>query len=158
MNPPPQSRILKAIELLKAFDRRSAVALLAEELAAGQPSGDRWRSVNMLAAKIGEIDMALEAARRYAATTPTTLERLLYYWGELSTYGRNREALRLANALPESARAHPAVLHFLGTLAGQEGDFERAMALYRRAIAATPNLPQTWFALAMIETFSPGDP
>ena len=158
MSAPPQSRILQAIELLKSFDRRGAAALLRQELAAGPPSGDRWRSFNMLAAKIGEIESALEAARRYAATTPATLERLLFYWGELSTYGRNRQALKEAKQLPEQARSHPAILHFLGTLAGQDGDFDQATALYRRALAANPNLPQTWFALAMIRTFAPGDP
>lgn len=158
MNASPQSRVLQALESLKALDRRGAAALLRQELAAGPPAGDRWRSVNMLAAKIGEIETALEAARRYAATAPPTLERLLFYWGELSTYGRHPQALREVERLPESARGHPAVLHFMGTLAGQEGDFERAADLYRRALALTPNLPQTWFALSMIKSFTPSDP
>jgi tetratricopeptide (TPR) repeat protein len=42
--------------------------------------------------------------------------------------------------------------------AGEVGDFAVAEDYYRRAIAITPNVPQTWFALAMIKTFAPDDP
>ncbi|MEQ8936037.1 MAG: sulfotransferase, partial [Amphiplicatus sp.] len=50
------------------------------------------------------------------------------------------------------------ILHFRGTIAAQEGDFDKAQELYRKALALAPLAPQTWFALAMIKTFKQGDP
>jgi tetratricopeptide (TPR) repeat protein len=152
------NRIFGAIERLKQGERDAAAALLRDELRLGAASGDRWRSVQRLAADIGEIEISLEAARRFAATEPVALDRLLGYCSELTAAGRTEQARAEVARLPERAQAHPAVLHFLGTVAGQVGDFALAEDLYRRAIAASPNVPQTWFALAMIKTFSPDDP
>ena len=153
-----RSRILDAIEALKQYDRCRAVELLREELRQGPPSGERWRSVSRLAAQIGEIDIAIEAARRYSRTEPPSLERLLHYWSELSQYDRTDKAREELGRLSPQLRRQPNVLHLLGTLAGQEGDFAEAERLYREALALNPGQPQTWFALAMIKTFAPGDP
>ena len=153
-----RSRILDAIEALKQYDRSRAVELLREELRQGPPSGERWRSVSRLAAQIGEIDIAIEAARRYSRTEPPSLERLLHYWSELSQYDRTDKAREELGRLSPPLRRQPNVLHLLGTLAGQEGDFAEAERLYREALALNPGQPQTWFALAMIKTFAPGDP
>lgn len=149
---------LQAIDALQAGDRRGAASLLEADLRAGPPSGERWRSVARLAAHIGEIELSLEASKRVARTVPGTPERLLYYWGELATYGRTQQALDEVAKLPAGPRNHPGVMHFLGTIAGQRGDFAEAENCYRRALAAVPMLPQTWFALAMIKQFAPGDP
>jgi len=159
MKAPTQSRILQAVELLsKEFDRRGAASLLKQELALGAAAGDRWRSVAKLAAKIGEIDIAVEAARRYADSAPLSLEHQLFYWGELATHGRHTQALNIVRALSEARRNQPAIMHFQATLAAQEGNFQEAETLFRRALKAAPFTPQTWFALAMIKTFAPGDP
>lgn len=155
---PQQSRILLAIDALKACDRESAAALLQDELRLGSPTGERWRSVSRLAGQIGEVDIAVEAARRYASTPPPSLERSLQYWSELAQQGRTREARDHLAALPANLRRQPNVLHLLGTIAGQDGDFGEAEQLYREALTQTALLPQTWFALAMIKTFAPGDP
>src|SRR5690606_25770812 len=104
------------------------------------------------------IDIAIEAMRRYSRTPPPNLERLLQYWSELGQYGRIREARKELGQLSESVHRQPNVLHLLGTLAGQEGNFADAERFYREALAQTPMLPQTWFALAMIKTFVAGDP
>lgn len=151
-------RILGAIERLKAGERAAAAELLREELRRGAASGERWKSVHRLADQIGEIDIAIEAARRYSRTEPLQLDRLLPYWGELAGYDRPDEALDEVRRLPKPVRGHPSVLHLLGTMASQQGDFASAEAHYRRAIAQSPFVPQTWFALAMIKTFAPGDP
>lgn len=151
-------RILGAIEHLKAGERAAAAELLQEELRLGPPAGERWQSVQRLAGQIGEIEIAIEAARRYSRTPPATLDRLLYYWGELAAYDRVEEARRELESLPLDVREQPNVLHFFGTLASQMGEFAEAEELYRRAIEETPDLPQTWFALAMLKTFTRGDP
>jgi len=154
----PQSRILDAIEALKACDSERAVQLLQQELREGPASGERWKSVARLAGQIGEIDMAIESSRRYSRTAPFDLGRVLQYWSELTQYGRTPEVRAEVRKLPAAQRRQPNVLHLLGTMAGQDGDFAEAERLYREALAQAPNLPQTWFALAMIKTFAPGDP
>lgn len=151
------SYVLRAIASLQAFDRRGAAALLRQEIADGGQTGRRWRAVAQLAGKIGEVEIAIEAARRYAATDPTSLDHQLFYWGELATHGRHAQALGILAALSPGRGNHPAVLHFKGTIAAQEGEFELAEQCYRRALAQAPLAPQTWFALAMIKTFAPGD-
>ncbi len=148
--------LLLAIDALKAGDRRTAATLLEQELRSGRPAGDRWRSVARLAADIGEIDIAIEAARR--TIKPTTLNRLLYYCGTLANYGRSAEAIEQIERLDQQVREHPAVLHFRGTIAGEQGNFLEAEALFRRALAQDADALPTWFALAMIKTFKPGDP
>jgi len=152
------SHILAAVAALQACDRQGAVRLLEDELVSGPSSGDRWKSVARLAGQIGEVEIAIEAARRYSATAPRTLDRQLFYWGELAGYDRTGRARQAIRNLPSRVRRHPSVLHFLGTLAGQEGDFAMAERCYRETLAISPQMPQTWFALSMIKTFVPGDP
>ena len=156
--PAQQSRVLDAINALKQYDKERAVELLRMELRQGPPTGDRWRSISRLAAQIGEIDIAIEAARRFSRTEPVTLDRLLQYWSELSQYGRTELVREEIGKLPPRFLEVPAVLHLLGTLAGQEGDFAEAERLYRKALAHDNREGQTWFALAMIKTFASGDP
>ncbi|RYE04186.1 MAG: sulfotransferase family protein [Sphingomonadales bacterium] len=153
----PKPLTLQAIDALQAGDRREAARLIEADLRSGPPSGERWRSVAKLAAHIGEIELSIAASQRVARTAPLTPERLLYYWGELATYGRTQIALDEIARLPAGAQNHPGILHFLGTIAGQRGDFVKAEDCYRRALAASPMLPQTWFALAMIRKFEAGD-
>jgi tetratricopeptide (TPR) repeat protein len=157
MQQDPASRVLTAIDCLKRGERRRAQRLLADELREGPPSGERWRSICRLAGEIGEIDMAIDASRRHSLTEPISLERMLGHWGVLASLGRTEEALEEAKHVPASVANQPILLHFRGTVAGQLGDFRAAEEFYRRALAQTPYIPQTWFALAMIKTFAPGD-
>lgn len=155
MTTTPQSPVLQAIEALKKGERRQAASLLRQELQSSTPTGDRWRSISKLAAQIGEIEIAIDASRR--SVSPTTLDRLLDHWAILSTYGRSDEALEEVARLPDSAREHPSVLHFRGTIATERGRFEEAEELFRRALSKNGETPATWFALSMIKTFAPGD-
>ncbi|AKH42456.1 tetratricopeptide (TPR) repeat protein [Altererythrobacter atlanticus] len=153
----PKELILQTIEALTKGRREEALSRLQRLLQEGPASGDFYRSVARLASNIGEIDIALSAAGRFAATEPQTLERKLFYWGQLVEYGRGAIAQTDVAALPETVRSNAAVQHFLGTVASQEGDFGKAEEHLREAIAQGI-APQSWFALAMIKRFSPGDP
>ncbi|HET9810899.1 MAG TPA: sulfotransferase [Sphingomicrobium sp.] len=147
--------VLQAIEALKAGERRRAADLLEQELRTGPPPGDRWRSVSMLAAQIGEIETAIEASRRSAS--PPSLERLLQHWGRLASYGRSAEAIDEIERLAPPMREHSAVLTFRGTIAGEQGRFEEAEQSLRRALDRAPDAPETWFGLSTIKTFEPDD-
>lgn len=149
--------IVQAVEALQAGRRDSAVALMQRELQEGPRSGERFRSFTKLAGRIGEIDLALEGARRFAATQPVTLERVLFYLGELVENGRRDQIRSVLGGLPAQVRQHPSIHHFNGTVASQDGDFAAAERHYRAAISQAA-VPQTWFALAMIKKFTPSDP
>ena len=155
MNAPPKPFFLQALDALKAGDRRSAAALLGRELREGNTAQKNLSSVAQLAAHIGEIDLAIEATRRWS---PNSVESLLGYWAILGTYGRSENALADIERQPVSVREHPAVLHVRGTIVNQFGRVEEAQELFRRAIAKNPNAMQSWFALAMIKQFEPADP
>jgi len=155
MNASAQPFFLQALEALKRGDRRSAAALLIREIRDGNTAQKNLPSVAQLAAHIGEIDVAIEASRRWS---PGSIDGLRGYWAMLGTYGRSDEALQDIRRQPVSIREHPSVLHIRGTIVNQFGRVEEAQDLFRRAIAKMPYAMQTWFALAMIKKFSPGDP
>ena len=150
--------VLQAVEALKAGDRDRALFYLREELRTGPASGDRWRSVDMLAQQIGEIDIAIEAAKRFAATQPLSLQKLVHYWSTLATFGREEEAERQIARLPLDAQSYPDILHIRGTLATDGGRFDEAEKSFRALIAAPTSPERGWFPLSMIKKFGPGDP
>jgi tetratricopeptide (TPR) repeat protein len=147
---------LQALDALKARDRRGAAALLEKELRLGNTSPRNLPSVGQLAAQIGEVELAIEAARR--AVVPGQLPTLLNWWASLAAFGRSGEALDDIHRQPVSLREHPSVLHFRGTAASEFGRFEEAQDLFRKALVKAPTLTATWLSLAMIKTFVPGDP
>jgi len=153
-----KSNILNAVTALGEGNRRRAAVLIAKELREGPSTGDRWFSVHKLASKIGEIDLGVEASHRFAMTEPITLDRLLSHCGALAQVGRSEEGIKLLDRLPSQAQGHPAVLHFRGTIASENGDFAEAESFLRSSLQVVPGSPQGWFALSMIKTFSPGDP
>ncbi|MEN3972328.1 sulfotransferase [Sphingomicrobium sp. XHP0235] len=150
--------LVQAIDALQAGDRDSALALFAQELREGPETGDRWRSVAMVARKIGETRLAIEAARRFAATQPQTLQRILFYWDMLATLGREDEVEREAKHLSPATRNQASIQHLLGTIAAGRGDNRAAEEHFRAAIAAPGFAPTSWFALSMIKSFGPDDP
>ena len=99
-----KSRILDAVAALEAGERRRAAALIAQELRAGEQTGDRWGSVSKLATKIGEIDLGIEASRRFAMSEPISLDRLLGHCGSLAQVGRSEQGIELLDRLPPQAQ------------------------------------------------------
>ena len=94
MNSPPP-RLTQVREAFRRFDRRRVAALVAEEIREGPPSGIHWGNVEAVANQVGEIEYALEAARRFSLTEPRSLERALHYCSMLAVRGR------LVRATPE---------------------------------------------------------
>ena len=156
--PVPPSHIHMAIDALRRFDRRSAAALMKEHLRVRKEPGDSWRSVATLANRIGEIDIAIEAMRRFAMTPPQTLERTLEYCSELATKGRFEQCLAKINELPPAVQSHTAIVHLRATIATQTGDFDVAEPLMRKTIEMAPLTGQNWLSLSVIKKFKAGDP
>jgi len=153
--PPP--RLRQVIEAFQRFDRRRVAALIAEELNEGPPAGDHWRNVEAVAIRIGEIDLGLEAARRYSLTEPRMLDRVLHYCSALAARGRLDASLREADLLPATIQQHPAVLNLRGSIATQMGDFTQATELARQTTTLMPQEGLYWHALSTVHKFTPGD-
>lgn len=155
MNDPAKPFFLQALDALKSGDRRGAAALLERELREGNTSAKNLPSVAQLAAHIGEVELAIEAARR--AVVHGSVESLLGFWSTLGTYGRTQEALADMETQPTAVLEHPSVLHLRGTAATQLGRFDEAEELFRRALARAPAMTPSWLSLAMIKKFAGGD-
>ncbi len=150
-------RLQAGHDAVRHLDRRRAAAIIREDLEQGPPSGDIWREVGQLATQIGEHGLALEAARRFAATAPADMDYVFYYALALSRNGRLEEALQEMDKLPADSQEHPAVLHFRAVTATQLGDFAAAETYLRKALAISP-APVQWLALSVAKKFQPGDP
>ena len=150
-------RINLIIDACKLLDRRGAAEIIRQDLAEGPKDGQLWREVGQLAEQLGEQGLALEAARRYAATAPVSTDRIMYYALALSRFGRLEEALKVLEALPRDGKDNPAVWHFRGVTATQMGDFDTAIQMLEKGIAISP-APIQWLALSVAKKFKKGDP
>lgn len=149
-----------ALAAFQARERDDAAYLLAKAMQANPPLGARWASVSRLAATIGEITLALAAARKHVAATPTAEARLAYAQLLIQS-GRTQEALREGAALARERPNDPTALHFLATCQVQLGDHDAAIANLRRIIALPSvqlGAENAWHVLADIKKFAPGDP
>lgn len=148
-----------AVDTLRNLERRKAASLMRQYFDRNPYSGETWKSVARLADQIGEIDLSVEAMRRYATSKPPMLERYLQYWSELAKRGRTDQCLAEISRVDASQRENDAaILHLLGTLAAQRGEFEEAEQLAQRTIEINPMIGQHWLSLAMIKTFRRDDP
>jgi tetratricopeptide (TPR) repeat protein len=145
----------QAIDAFKQGDRTGGIALLHREVSDGGGSRIALDAVLRLARHVGEIDLAIEAARRLVI--PGALETLTAYWQTLADYGRSLEALDDIRRQPASIREHPTAVYFRGVTAAEWGQFEEAQELFRDTIAKAPSLTAAWLALATIKTFAPDD-
>lgn len=149
-----------AVAAFQARERDDAALLLARALRADPPLGARWASVSRLAATLGEISLALAAARKHVAATPTAEAHLA--WAQLLIQsGRTREALREGLALVRQRPNDPAALHFLATCQVQLGDHDAAIANLRRIIdlpGVALGAENAWHVLADIKKFTADDP
>ncbi|GJL94174.1 MAG: hypothetical protein DHS20C05_05790 [Hyphococcus sp.] len=147
-----------AVDLLRQNNRRDAVAAIRQYMAENTEPGERWQSVARLCDQIGEIDLSVEAMRRFAAAEPIKLSNWLKYCSELAKAGRYDECVAEIEKLPKEKRENDtAVLHLRSILATQRGEFDAAEPLIRKTIEQAPMTGQNWLSLAMIKKFKPGD-
>jgi tetratricopeptide (TPR) repeat protein len=163
MIPPPSApsavRIQQALAAFKARDRDAAASILAALAAEEPPLGPTWGSVSRLALTLGEISLALTAARRHAALDRRDLAARLNHGQMLAQNGRAAEAVRVANRIVAD---HPgsAAYHFLASCKAASGQVAGAVADFRRAVAVSPDpfaVTQSWLSIADARTFTDPD-
>ncbi|HEY8592607.1 MAG TPA: sulfotransferase [Sphingomicrobium sp.] len=149
-----KQKVLAALGRLRVGERDEAAALIAEAVHKGPPTGAQWKSIGKLCGQIGEIELAVEAMRKYAATAPLMLSRQLDYWKDLTIFGRTDVVEKEITRLGNQVAYHPAVLHVRGQMAAQDGDFEAATALHLRVVQDPELAAQGWFSLSTITNMS----
>lgn len=150
-----------ALAALKENDRDQAAAALGRLMTTPARLGRTWGSISRLALKLGEIDAALEAARRYAGESPGEIGPKLEYIQTLALFGRSEEAEAEALALTTHHPGHPAAWHILGTCRAQRGSAETASEDFRRAIdlaGSSPAAATPWLGLSAMKRFKADDP
>lgn len=153
--------VTEALAAFKARDRDRTAYLLAQALRADPPLGDRWGSVSRLAATIGEVQLALAAARRQIAHNPANGEARLAYAQILSQNGRVEQARDEAASLVRDQPMNAQAIHFLATCLIQLGDNEGGIAWLRKAIAlpsVASGSENAWHMIAVAKKFTVGDP
>ncbi|NBB50761.1 hypothetical protein GVN24_21000 [Rhizobium sp. CRIBSB] len=160
-NPADGARLInQSVAAFKARDRDTAAAFLAEAVRINPPIGTKWGAVSRLASTMGEVTLALTAARRWMAADPGPEPRQAYA-NMLSQNGRAEEALREAQVLVRDRPNDPSALHFLATCQVQFSDNEAAEANLRRIIdlpTVALGAENAWNVLAGIKKFKAGDP
>lgn len=150
-----------ALEAFKARDRDRTAELLGQVVAANPPLGRSWGAVSRLAAAVGEIGLAVEAARRQVVAEPADPAARLNLGQILAQNGRVADAETVGLEFVRDQPQNPAAWHFLGTCRAQLGRSADAIADLRRAIASPggqSGAAWAWLAIAGAKTFTADDP
>lgn len=160
MGADPVQLVNAAVAAFKARDRDRTAQLLGEVVRLDPPLGTKWGALSRMADTMGEVTIALTAARRNIAADPSPASRQAYA-EMLSRNGRAGEALAEARALARERPNDPTVLHFLATCLVQLGDNAAAEEALRRVIALPTvalGAENAWNVLSGIKTFTSDDP
>lgn len=149
-----------AVRAFEARDRDATAALLAAVVERNPPLGETWGSVARLANLIGEVSLAVTAARRWIREAPGEVERRLLAGAIMAGCGRVDEALTMMGAVAERHPKDPRVSHFTATCRAQLGQVAGAMNDARRSLShqTGSSAAMTWLTLADLKTFTPDDP
>lgn len=156
----PADLVNAALAAFQARNRDEAVAHLAAAMATGADFGVKWGAIARLAATVGAISIALEAAARHARVDPADPMPRLVLGEMLAHHGRGQAACDVGYALTVDQPNNSAGWHFLGTCLAQVGKTDESIAALRRAMALQTDalaMAWSWQALAESKTFSAGD-
>lgn len=156
----PGELVHEALTAFKARDRDTAAARLRRLVETGADLGPQWGAVSRLASTLGEIEVALTAARKNAAALPGDPGAQLAYGQLLAQYGRIEAALELGLNLTAQQPNNPAAWHFLGVCLSQRGKMELSIQALRKALALQrepAEMAPSWQSIAESKSFTPGD-
>lgn len=142
---------------LNARDRDGTAEDMRRLLEIDGSVGPAWGHVVKIAEAIGETTLMIEAARRVYKDQPGDVKRACDFAAVLARLGRHEEATDvLMKFRPKDRNGSVLIQHLLGTIASEQGDFERARTHLRNAIALAPGSGPTWLTLAHVEKIEDG--
>lgn len=132
-------------------DLATTERLCQEVLAAAPGEGSAWALLTETALQRGRPDAAMVCASRAVTLSPGDPITHIVRAKCLLQSGEAQEALSAAAAAAKIVGDAPPALDALGAIFGQLGLHPRAEELFRRAVAARPDIPQYVFNLAATE-------
>jgi tetratricopeptide (TPR) repeat protein len=130
----------------------AATERICAQLLAGAPDHEgAWALLTETALQRGRPDAAIVCANRAAALSPGDPIAHILRAKCLFEFGEMREALAAAETASTVIGSEPAALDALGAVFGLLGFHHRAIELFRRAVAARPDVAQYLFNLAATE-------
>ena len=135
------------------------VDVVRKLLTAGPDLRERWGNVEWIAETIGDMEAALQAARRYFMADALNPVVALKVAELICETGRVEMALDVAQSIADQRPGDPAPQFHLGFYSARLGDFAQAMVHFRAALAAKSDLTFVWQQIAALKTFTdPADP
>jgi tetratricopeptide (TPR) repeat protein len=150
-NPDPARALEAARRALAAGDLTAAEQICQQILSATPEQGGAWALLTETALQRGRPDAAIVCANRAVALTPNDPIAHAMRAKCLLAAGEAPDALIEAEAAAKLVGSAPAALDALGAIFGLLGLHARALDLFRRAVAACPDVPQYLFNLAATE-------
>jgi tetratricopeptide (TPR) repeat protein len=141
-------------EARRAFangDLATAERICSQLLASTTDDGSAWALLTETALQRGRPDAAIVCANRAVALMPKNPIALVLRAKCLFVSGDTRGALAAAEAASKIIDNAPETLDALGAIFGLLGLHQRAKELFRRAVAARPDVSQYLFNLAATE-------
>lgn len=139
----------QALECIKSGQRYQAAELIDTLLTEQALLGEKWGAVARLAATIGEVDLALAAAEKYANVNTHQTQSKLQQAALNAELGQHNQALELIEGLPQDN----ALLHLKGTILSQLGQNQEALTCFNTLLTTDSVSGQTWLTYCSIVTF-----
>jgi tetratricopeptide (TPR) repeat protein len=141
----------EARRALASGDLATAERVCAQVLAGTPDCGSAWAMLTETALQRGRPDAAIVCANRAVALTPGDPIAHILRAKCLFVCGEAGQALAVAETGSSLVGSTPEALDALGAIFGLLGLHQRALELFRRALAARPGVPQYLFNLAATE-------
>jgi tetratricopeptide (TPR) repeat protein len=132
-------------------DLATAERICAQVLAGAPDNGSAWAVLTETALQRGRPDAAIVCADRAVALTPEDPIAHILRAKCLFVSGEVGQALAVAETASNIIGHTPEALDALGAIFGLLGRHQKALELFRRAVAAGPGVPQYLFNLAATE-------
>ncbi|MEH8020859.1 tetratricopeptide repeat-containing sulfotransferase family protein [Rheinheimera metallidurans] len=141
------------IDCMKLGKRTEAEALISHYLENKPHIKADWLKVSALSLRIGEVDMAKQAAELFHKSCPQGIDTDLHYAGLYAEAGDLGKALAIIEPYISAGEKHPAIFHMAGTMYAQLGRIDEAKRALIFALDLAPHLGISWFTLASIINF-----
>jgi Tfp pilus assembly protein PilF len=145
------SATLSARRALAAGDLATTERICTEVLARAPDDGEAWALLTETALQRGRLDAAMVCADRAVAHSPQNPITHIMRAKCLFFSGEPAQALAAAEIAGKIVGDAPQALDALGAIFGLLEQHGRALELFRRAVAARPDVPQYLFNLAATE-------
>ncbi len=119
--------------------------------------GIDWQTAMSFAGQIGDQESALVAAKNWRLQSPNDPVRIVAEINALGSVARHKEAALLSRELQKSTRGAAEGFFLEGFYISRFGKREKAIELFRKAIALNPNHATAWEQIALLSGYEDRD-